>query len=115
MNTTLLSLAALADSSAAPPASSSNTGAALIAAARLLLANLERARAIDAETLRNGMSTAFGGSDAAGAWNWKTPTTPARGADSVLAQVRASDAQARRIALGIPRHAEKTRGAPSFA
>jgi predicted RNA methylase len=80
MNTTLLSLAALADSSAAPPASSSNTGAALIAAARLLLANLERARAIDAETLRNGMSTAFGGSDAAGAWNWKTAYDACEGA-----------------------------------
>ena len=73
MNSMLLSPAALAaDSSAAPPASSSNTGAALLAAARLLLADLERGRAVDAQTLRNSMSIAVGGSDAEGAWNWKT-------------------------------------------
>jgi predicted RNA methylase len=73
MDSMFVSPAALAAArSAAPPASSSNTGAALLAAARLLLADLERGRAVDAQTLRNSMSIAFGGSDAEGAWNWKT-------------------------------------------
>ena len=72
MNSMLLSPAALATPRTAAPAGSSNPGAALVAAARLLLPDLERGRAIDAHTLRNAMSTAFGGSDAEGAWNWKT-------------------------------------------
>jgi hypothetical protein len=72
MNSMFVSPAALAAArSAAPPASSSNTGAALIAAARLVLADLERGRTIDAQTLRHAMSSAFGGSDAEGARNWK--------------------------------------------
>ncbi|MEY9123334.1 putative RNA methylase [Bradyrhizobium yuanmingense] len=41
-------------------------------AARQLLADLERGRRIDAAVLRNAMEAAFGASDAAGAWNWKT-------------------------------------------
>jgi predicted RNA methylase len=40
-------------------------------AARLLLPNLERGSRIDAAILRAAMETAFGGSDAAGAWDWK--------------------------------------------
>src|SRR3954462_2767905 len=40
-------------------------------AARLLLPHLERGRRIDAVALRNAMERAFGGSDAAGAWDWK--------------------------------------------
>ena len=41
-------------------------------AARLLLADLERGRAIDAQALRTAMIAAFGRSDAEGAWTWKT-------------------------------------------
>ena len=41
-------------------------------AARLLLPDLERGRRIDAATLRAAMERAFGGSDADGAWDWKT-------------------------------------------
>ena len=40
-------------------------------AARLLLPHLERGQRIDAVALRNAMERAFGGSDAAGAWDWK--------------------------------------------
>jgi hypothetical protein len=40
-------------------------------AARLLLPDLERGVRIDAAILRAAMETAFGGSDAAGAWDWK--------------------------------------------
>jgi hypothetical protein len=40
-------------------------------AARLLLPDLARGSSIDAAILRAAMETAFGGSDAAGAWNWK--------------------------------------------
>jgi predicted RNA methylase len=46
--------------------------AAITAAARLLLPNLERGRRIDAAILRAAMEHAFGGSDAEGAWDWKT-------------------------------------------
>ncbi len=41
-------------------------------AAGLLLPDLERGRRIDAVALRTAMEHAFGGSDAAGAWDWKT-------------------------------------------
>jgi predicted RNA methylase len=73
MNSMLLSPAALAAvSRTAPAAASLGIGGALIGAATSLLAALERGRAVDAQTLRNAMSIAFGGSDAEGAWNWKT-------------------------------------------
>src|ERR1700676_2041801 len=48
------------------------TVAAPLAAAGLLLADLERGRAIDAQALRAAMIDAFSGSDAQGAWTWKT-------------------------------------------
>jgi predicted RNA methylase len=41
-------------------------------AARLLLPHLERGQRIDAVALRAAMERAFSGSDAAGAWDWKT-------------------------------------------
>ncbi|MHB2266345.1 strawberry notch-like NTP hydrolase domain-containing protein [Aliihoeflea sp. PC F10.4] len=55
-----------------PLASEPDTAAAILAAAQLLLPHLERGQRIDAPALRHAMETAFGGSDAAGAWNWKT-------------------------------------------
>ncbi|WP_327754277.1 strawberry notch-like NTP hydrolase domain-containing protein [Sphingobium sp. SJ10-10] len=48
------------------------TARSILAAAALLLPDLERGRAIDARALRCAMETAFGGSDADGAWGWKT-------------------------------------------
>jgi len=48
------------------------TGSALIAAASLILAELECGRRIDAQALRTAMTIAFNGSDAEGAWDWKT-------------------------------------------
>ena len=45
--------------------------AALLAAATALLPNLEAGRALDAKTLREAMSAAFGASDAQGSWVWK--------------------------------------------
>lgn len=47
-------------------------GLALLAAARGLLPSLEAGRPIDAATLRAAMSQAFGGTDAEGAWDWKS-------------------------------------------
>ena len=41
-------------------------------AARFLLRDLEHGRRIDAGILRAAMESAFGASDAAGAWDWKT-------------------------------------------
>ena len=43
----------------------------LLAAATALLPNLEAGRALDAKTLREAMSAAFGASDTQGAWVWK--------------------------------------------
>jgi predicted RNA methylase len=51
---------------------SADPSAGIAAAAHLLLPHLERGRRIDAVTLRAAMEQAYGGSDAAGAWDWKT-------------------------------------------
>jgi predicted RNA methylase len=74
MNSISASAPALAAARPVAPAAaqSSDAGAALVAAARLLLLDLERGRIIDAKALRAAMITAFGGSDAEGAWTWKT-------------------------------------------
>ena len=58
------------------PAIADTTGvrskpAALLAAATALLPNLEAGRALDAKTLREAMSAAFGAGDTQGAWVWK--------------------------------------------
>ena len=58
------------------PANADTTGVrskptALLAAATALLPSLEAGRAIDATTLREAMSAAFGANDAQGAWVWK--------------------------------------------
>jgi hypothetical protein len=45
---------------------------ALAHAARIILPHLERGQRVDAPTLRGSMVSAFGGSDADGAWDWKT-------------------------------------------
>lgn len=44
---------------------------AILAAANLLLPHLERGPRVDAVVLRSAMETAFGRSDATGAWDWK--------------------------------------------
>ena len=63
-------------SSSAPtrsaPPSLAAASAAIAQAARLLLPDLERGRRIDAGILRAAMEAAFGATDAAGAWDWKT-------------------------------------------
>jgi len=45
---------------------------AIVRAARQLSNDLERGRRIDAAVLRGAMEAAFGASDAAGAWHWKS-------------------------------------------
>src|ERR1700680_2372569 len=73
MNSQFVSAAAIAAAPLSVPAvSQPDIGVALVAAAGLLLADLERGRAIDAQALRAAMIDAFGGSDAEGAWTWKT-------------------------------------------
>jgi protein strawberry notch len=69
MDSILAPSAALATRTSTPL---SNAASALIAAARLLLADLERGRAIDAKSLRAAMTAGFGSSDAEGAWDWKS-------------------------------------------
>ena len=56
-----------------PPASPARppAGDALFAAARSLLPILEAGRPLDAGTLRDAMTRAFGATDAEGAWLWK--------------------------------------------
>jgi predicted RNA methylase len=64
-----------ADFAAAPlhvaPTAPATTDA-LVHAARIILPHLERGQRVDAPTLRAAMESAFGGSDADGAWDWKT-------------------------------------------
>ncbi|MCY4479093.1 MAG: methylase, partial [Rhodospirillales bacterium] len=55
--------------SSAPQLTSAPT--ALLTAARTLLPVLEAGRALDARTIREAMTSAFGASDADGAWLWK--------------------------------------------
>ncbi|MEO6215194.1 MAG: strawberry notch-like NTP hydrolase domain-containing protein [Sphingomonas sp.] len=55
----------------ANPAAIAGRADALYAAAISLLPHLERGTPIDAGLLRSAMETAFGGSDAEGAWDWK--------------------------------------------
>ena len=45
--------------------------ACILAAGELLLLRLEQGHPISAAQLRHAMETAFGASDATGAWNWK--------------------------------------------
>ncbi len=54
-----------------PQSKSPSAPSALLAAARTMLPVLEAGRALDARTLRNAMTAAFGASDADGAWLWK--------------------------------------------
>ena len=72
----MTNVSATAAARAAAPfsATPANTApaAGIAEAARLLLPDLERGRRIDAATLRAAMERAFGGSDAEGAWDWKT-------------------------------------------
>jgi predicted RNA methylase len=56
---------------AAAPATPTSADA-LVQAARLILPQLETGHRVDAPTLRAAMESAFGGSDADGAWDWKT-------------------------------------------
>ena len=55
-----------------PLASITDPAAAVAEAARLLFPHLERGLRVDATFLRAAMETAFGASDASGAWDWKT-------------------------------------------
>ena len=66
-----VSSAAFAAAPAAMP-DSPDAPTALIAAAASLLDHLALGRAVDTPALRAAMSNAFGGSDADGAWDWKT-------------------------------------------
>src|ERR1700719_4200651 len=59
--------AATAVPSVRPPSSLS-----LGAAAESVLEHLMQGRTVDAAALRRAMTSAFGGSDAEGAWDWKT-------------------------------------------
>ena len=56
---------------AAPATASPSKPSALLAAAAALLPVLEAGRALDASSLREAMTGAFGASDAQGAWLWK--------------------------------------------
>lgn len=57
---------------ASPVRAAVNPASAIVAAAQFLLPHLESGRRIDAPMLRAAMESAFGASDADGAWTWKT-------------------------------------------
>lgn len=63
----------VAAGAAAPqPVAPSRVAGSVLCAARDILARLERGDAIGADVLRSVMESAFGASDAEGAWDWKT-------------------------------------------
>jgi len=57
---------------AKPFIASPRAPSALASAAESVLRVLERGQTVDAQTLRAAMTGAFGGSDAGGAWDWKS-------------------------------------------
>src|SRR3546814_19200639 len=63
----------LAGATARPPASPcpEQTASRIIEAAQDLLGHLVAGRRIDAPAIRTAMHSAFGASDACGAWDWK--------------------------------------------
>jgi Predicted RNA methylase len=65
-------LAAAPAAAASPLAPRSGAAACTVAAAHLLLPHLEQGRQVEAAILRAAMEQAFAGSDATGAWDWKT-------------------------------------------
>lgn len=70
---TLISASAAASAAAPLPLGSNPEPAgAIFTAAGLLLPHLERGERVDAAALRAAMETACRGSDATGAWDWKT-------------------------------------------
>ena len=70
---TMISASAAASATAPLPLGSNPVPSeAIFVAAGLLLPHLERGDRVDAATLRSAMETAFGASDATGAWDWKT-------------------------------------------
>jgi len=70
---TMISASAAASATAPLPLGSNPAPSeAIFVAAGLLLPHLERGDRVDAATLRSAMETAFGASDATGAWDWKT-------------------------------------------
>jgi predicted RNA methylase len=70
--TTVSASAAARAATSLPLVPTADPAARIADAARLLLPHLERGQRIDAGILRAAMETAFGASDAAGAWDWKT-------------------------------------------
>jgi hypothetical protein len=72
MTTSSSSMAAIAAARSSGSAENGNAAAYIVAAARLIVSDLECGRRINAANLRIAMESAFGGSDAEGAWDWKT-------------------------------------------
>lgn len=58
--------------SACPASGFDRTAERLVAAAHILMPHLEAGRVIDAAALRTAMTAAFQGSDADGAWDWRS-------------------------------------------
>ena len=72
MTNTAVSSAAFAAAPLPTAPTAPETNDALVHAARIILPHLERGQRVDAPALRAAMESAFGGSDAMGAWDWKT-------------------------------------------
>lgn len=98
--------------------------AALLAAATRLVTTLEAGRQIDASELRAAMNHAFGGSDAEGAWDWKTAYDACEAAvtlflrkygRTVLGRSPASSlALIQRIATLLPTHTRRSESGQAF-
>jgi len=73
---------------------------AIHAAARQILVCLEGGRRVDASLLRAAMEQAFGGSDADGAWDWKTAYEACEAATVLFLRKIAPALRARFIPFG---------------
>lgn len=97
-----------------------NSAQALFDASHLLLPHLENGRAIDTRLLRAAMEEAFNGTDAEGAWDWKSAYDACEGAQVLFLRNygnaifrKATSPQARlamlsRIAAFLPTHTRRS-------
>ena len=113
-------------SAQAAPSPARASAVQILAAAHHLLPQLERGQRVDAVALRAAMEAAFGASDAAGAWDWKTAYEACEAATVLFlrkygkALARKADARTglltplTKIAGLLPTHTRRSQDSESF-
>lgn len=105
-------------SNVTPPVTPLVVAPAILTAANLLLPHLERGQRVDAAILRNAMETAFGASDASGAWGWKLAYEACEAATVLFLRKAGTAAailpQLGKIASLLPTHTRRSEEAQNF-